>query len=106
MWPFQQTVVEAETPPLTPEQQLAEIDLECHEAERQFNADSAALRNYNIEHAEQPFRVKTGDVLRIQTRVNDLERQRLERAFRKSYERRNRAWSTRADFLLQRGLIR
>jgi hypothetical protein len=106
MWPFSQAgTVELEAPTL-PAEQLAAVDRECREAEHQFNTDASALRSYNIENAEQPFRVRNGDVLHIQTRINDLERQRLERAFRKSYERRNQAWSTRADLMLKSGLIR
>jgi len=105
-WFSKSATVEVEAPPLTSAEQLGEIDRQCAEAEQRFNRDAAALRTYNLEHTYQPLRFKTGDVLRIQTLVNDLERQQLERAFRKSYEHRNRAWSTRADLMLELGLIR
>ncbi|SRR5258708_7703080 len=46
MWPFQQTVVEVETPPLTPAQQLAECEQQYRGAEREFNLAHQALFAY------------------------------------------------------------
>src|SRR5258707_126167 len=46
MWPFQQTVVEVETPRLTPAQRLAEVEAEYRAAEREFNTAHQALFAY------------------------------------------------------------
>lgn len=92
--------------PETDQDRAAVLERECQAAEASFNSAAVALRAYNLEHTDKPFAFRTGDTLRIQTFVNDIARQQLERNFRKSYERRNRAWRARAEFLLQSGRIR
>jgi hypothetical protein len=106
MWPFSQTAtVEVEVSPRqSAEDRKEKIDQECKEAEEKFNADWRALQAYDSTH-QQPFRFRAGDTLYIQSRVDDLERQQLERNLRKSTERRNTALRTRAELLQALGLI-
>jgi hypothetical protein len=102
MWNVRQVEVEP-APPLTPEAQLAECERECAETEAAFNAAHRALRDYYNLH-QQAFKFRSGETLYIQTRIDDLQPQRLDRALQKATERRNAAWSARADLRFKFGL--
>jgi len=71
-----------ETPLPTPAEELAELEFECAEAEREFDAAIAAER------------------------ANDSVRARLAREKERATEKRNLLWHRRADLLRAQGKIK
>lgn len=80
------------------EDREAQFDAECTAAEAAFNSAFAAETAYSVAHPARPFLFKTGNTLRIQTRVDDSARAALEKQSRLAYERRNKALRERALF--------
>jgi hypothetical protein len=79
---FQETV-EVEAPPDVAEDRKAQLERERTEAIKELKAAAEAEKAYKDAHPQHPFPVHAENSVYIQTRVDDLERKRLESAVRK-----------------------